>query len=645
MRKSGLSVAPRRWPRPRLLLAGVFVLGSVHAQIAFNDATIRAGLGGTASETWGAAWGDVNGDLHPDVFASNHRNRATLLRNNRDGTFSEVSRQVDVSRTPGWTGGRANVDTHAAAWADLDNDGDADLVEAVEIGTDLLRLNDYGLLTDGSYSWGVSVLPHNMSRQPVLFDYNGDGRLDLASIALQRPGFAPQLRDGSFGSPVPMACGSDGQWGHLVDIHPTPGLEFVCAPRNGSYPKVNAFADGAVRNVSGDFPQFSPVIDAATLDYDGDRRPDVLLLRGSERPSDAFQPAPDRFEAQLITGGSNVKSVTFRTAGVLTITASLSAGSDAQGDPAYIDVGSAQWSPASLTFQLSRDDSRNWGIGSGSPGINVGYLPATGEWKITQGGGGGFRHSYLQVRSSAQVTGLIFGGASAVDRGAKPILLRNTSNGLVAVGGVGFDQAVRCQSVVAGDFDNDMDEDVFLACTRGANNIANQLYRNNGNGTFTRIADAGGAAGRVGAAVGSQAGTSESVIVADYDLDGFLDLLVTNGNNMRPVYYGGGMQLFRNRGNGNRWLQLDLVGTASNRDAVGAQVYVTAGGRTQYREQNGGYHRWSQNHPRIHVGLGAQTQADVTIRWPDGATTRHSGLQANRLYQVRQNGTSSVLQR
>lgn len=646
MRKSGfLARSPRR--RRALLCASTLcVLGSVHAQIAFEDATFRAGLGSTASESWGVSWGDVDGDLYPDVFASNHRNRATLLRNNRDGTFSEVSRQVDVSRTPGWTGGRANVDTHAAAWADLDNDGDADLVEAVEIGTDLLRLNDYGLLTDGTYSWGVNTLPHRMSRQPILLDFNGDGRLDLASISLQKPGFAPQLRDGGFGAAVPMACGSEGQWGHLVDIHPTPGLEFVCAPRNGSYPKVNAFADGSVRNVTGDFPQFSPVIDAATLDYNGDRRPDLLLLRGSERPSDAFQAAPDRFEAQLITGGSNVKTVTFRTAGVVTITASLSAGTDAQGDPAYIDIGSAQWSPSSLTFQLSRDDSRNVGIGSGSPGINVGYLPATGEWKITQGGGGGgFRHSYLQVRSSAQITGLTFSGASAVDRGAKPILLRNTANGLVMVSGVGFDEAVRCQSVVAGDFDNDMDEDLFLACTRGANNIANQLYRNNGNGTFTRIANAGGAAGRVGAAVGSKAGTSESVVVADYDLDGFLDLLVTNGNNMRPVYYGGAMQLFRNRGNGNRWLQLDLVGTASNRDAVGAQVYVTAGGRTQYREQNGGYHRWSQNFQRIHVGLAGHTQADVVVRWPNGATTRHSGLQANRLYQLRQNGTSAVLAR
>jgi hypothetical protein len=184
-----------------------------------------------------------------------------------------------------------------------------------------------------------------------------------------------------------------------------------------------------------------------------------------------------------------------------------------------------------------------------------------------------------------------------------------------------------------------MDEDLFLACTGGAHNLANRLFRNNGNGTFTEIANAGGAAGQVGAAVASGAGTSETVVTADYDVDGFLDLLVTNGNNMRPVYVGGPKLLFHNRGNANHWLQLDLVGTVSNRDAVGARVYVKAGGVTQYREQNGGYHRWSQNFTRLHVGLGGQTRADVTVVWPNGVSRNYYGLYADRVYRVKQDGT------
>jgi hypothetical protein len=635
--------------RPWLVSLGAAVAAALAApvsvaQIAFVDATFGAGLGGQNTESWGAAWGDVNGDGYPDVFFNNHRNRATLYRNNRNGTFSEVSRQVDLSATPGWTGGRANVDTHGATWGDIDNDGDQDLYEAVESSIDRLHLNDSGLLTDRSVQLGVSRLTHFATRQVLFFDYNRDGRLDLASVSLQRPSFAPQLADGSFGSgigmEIPLAC-RDGQWAHLVDVHPTPGLELLCAPRNGSYPKVNAFANGGVQDVSAQFRQFPSIIDAASLDYDGDQRPDLLLLPGAERPSDAFQPSSQRFEAQFITGGKALKSVTFRTTGTVTVTASTSFGSNPEGDPAGIDIGSAAWSPGSLVFQLSRADSRNWGIATGAPGFNVGYLSATDQWKIAQGNNGSFTYSYVQVTSTAPITGLTFAGASVSDRPQQVVLLRNTSGGLVPVSGAGLAVPMRCQSVVAGDFDNDMDEDLFIACTSGSRNTANRLFRNNGNGTFTEIAGAGGAAGKVGAAVAAKAGTSESVVAADYDLDGFLDLLVTNGNNMRPVYFGGPTQLFRNRGNANHWLQFDLVGTSSNRDGVGAQVYVTAGGKTQYRAQDGGYHRWSQNSQRIHVGLGGNSRADVKVVWPNGTTRTYAGLASNRVYRLRQDGLVS----
>jgi hypothetical protein len=196
-------------------------------------------------------------------------------------------------------------------------------------------------------------------------------------------------------------------------------------------------------------------------------------------------------------------------------------------------------------------------------------------------------------------------------------------------------------SAVSGDFDNDMDEDLFLACTAGTHNIADKLFMNNGNGKFTEIANAGGAAGPVGAAVGDGAGSGESVVTADYDLDGFLDLFVTNGSNMRPLDIGGPKQLFRNVGNTNSWIEFDLVGngTNTNRDGNGAKVYVTSGGKTQYREQGGGYHRWSQNFRRLHVGLAGNTQADVRVVWPNGSETTYAALEARGIYQLRQDGT------
>ena len=629
----------RQWLASLALVTAGGLTGPVSAQIAFENVSQAAGFGNSASETWGAAWGDYNGDGLPDVFFNNHRNRATIYRNDGDGTFTEVSAQVDGSFTAGWTGGRPTLDTHGATWVDIDNDGDDDLVQSVDLSTDMLHTNHMGVLTDRSASFGLGCRRHSASRQPLFLDYNRDGRLDMAMIALVRPTLYRRLPDGTFGltGASPLACATDGQWAHLADVHPTAGLELLCAPRNGAYPKVNAFPNGSIADVTGSFPQFPGIIDAATLDYDRDLRPDLFLLRGTERPSDAFQAASNRFEAQLISGGTG-KAVAFRTAGVVTFKASLSTGTSPEGDPASIDIGAALWSPGSLVFQLSAGDSRNWGIGTNSPGLNIGYLSGTGEWKVAQAGGG-FKYSYVQVSSTAPISGLRFEGASAADRGQKPQLVRNTPQGLVAINSAGFGASLRCQSVVSGDFDNDMDEDLFLACTGGAHNLPNRLFRNNGNGTFTEIANAGGAAGRVGAAVSTKAGTSESVVTADYDLDGFLDLLVTNGNNMRPVYFGGAKQLFRNRGNANRWLQLDLVGTASNRDALGAKVYVKAGGITQYREQNGGYHRWSQNFDRIHVGLRGNTRADVTVVWPSGSSRTYLGLAANHLYRIREDGT------
>ena len=468
------------------------------------------------------------------------------------------------------------------------------------------------------------------------------------SIGLTYPSYYPQLSNGTFGSgnhvDKAMACTSDGEWGHISDINASPGFEVICAPRKSTYPKVNAFSSGSVSDVTSQYAQFGPINDAAVLDYDGDLKPDLFLVRGSERPSDAYQYSDTGVEMQLITAANKSKSVTFQTTGVLTVTASLRSGMNSndpqyEGDPAFIYIGNSNYHPSALTFQLDPADPNNAGVQAGSLGINIGYTPATSTWTISQGNRY-YNYSYVQLTSTQSINGLTFYGASGSDIGYKPILLHNTDSGFVQSLTAGFKDQVRCQSAVSGDFDNDMHEDVFLACTGGSHNVADRLFWNNGAGKFIEVPNAGGAAGIIGAAVAEHAGTGESVVVADYDLDGFLDLLVTNGDNMRPLSLGGPKQLFHNLGNSNSWVEFDLVGTTSNRDGIGSKLYVTAGGVTQYREQNGGYHRWSQNFMRVHVGLATNTVVDTTtVVWPDSTSTTYTGLAANHIYQLKQDGT------
>jgi hypothetical protein len=153
------------------------------------------------------------------------------------------------------------------------------------------------------------------------------------------------------------------------------------------------------------------------------------------------------------------------------------------------------------------------------------------------------------------------------------------------------------------DYDNDGYLDLFVINI----NDKNAFYHNNGNGTFTKI--------KTGSMVNDGTINSVDAAWADYDNDGFMDVVIANAD--------GTNSLFHNNGNTNHWINFKLVGTASNRSAIGAKVRVkaTIGGKTfwQRRDIAGGGSQEGQSDIRASFGLGEATNIDtVRIEWPSG---------------------------
>jgi len=136
----------------------------------------------------------------------------------------------------------------------------------------------------------------------------------------------------------------------------------------------------------------------------------------------------------------------------------------------------------------------------------------------------------------------------------------------------------------------------------------------------------------IGAAAGSgfaRSNVGRTLIAGDVDNDGDVDLLVTN-NGRAP-------ELLRNGTRGGNAIELRLVGGAGNRDALGARVSVTAGGRTQVREVKSGSSYLGQNDLRVHVGLGTAASVErVEIRWPGGRLERLDTPPLNRIVTVQE---------
>ena len=184
------------------------------------------------------------------------------------------------------------------------------------------------------------------------------------------------------------------------------------------------------------------------------------------------------------------------------------------------------------------------------------------------------------------------------------------------------------------DYDNDTHIDLLLANGHPDDMIehySNQvkykmpllLFRNDGDGRLQNVSANSGP-------VFSKSFPARGLTVGDYDNDGRLDVFIGN-NGEAPIL------LKNNAGEGNHWLGLTLQGTATNRDAVGAMITWSVGGKTRTRLKTSGGSYLSSHDPREVLGLGPAAAVDyVEIKWPlpSGKVERFTDLPVDRYVTI-----------
>ncbi len=615
----------------------------------FSDVSEPSGLKSRVGMTHGAAWGDVDGDGRPDLYVTNHLNDPQLWRNAGGGRFEDVTAQWFVPD-------QIRGDKHGAVWADFDNDGRLDLVQLtgaiMGAGREPKRLfrNEDGRLVDVAAAAGVDN-PEGRTRMPLWLDLNGDGRLDLFQGAEARfddlkPPFAFMQAEGRFdAADLALMIGSrSAPFCVLTELTGDDRPDLVCRLM-GQTGAVQVFDLASLPAKTLDWLPQTGFEDIAAADFDGDGRIDLFMARKNAPGPVAFgRPGPQALVASVAVERKHADQemgFRFRAPGPLQVTLKPAMGTPAL-EPGQVRLGAAGAPAQAASFTV---DGSVGALAAARPGeqagVQVGFTaPDRWEVRVTASRAAldarkpRVQELQFAITAAGEIADLEAVGPAA-DEAAQPRLFMNRGGKLVEEGeerGVGK-VPVPGMSVAAGDFDNDGDVDLFVLASGDLGLQPHRLWLNDGEGHFTPVKAAGGVAG-------GGPGVGDSATVADADGDGRLDLLLATGGSMgRSLGLpsdGGGYRLYRNvLDNGNRWLQIDLQGTKSNRDGIGAIVRVTAGGRTQVRVQDGGVHHRGQNHARLHFGLGPQAQVErIQVRWPSGQVQELAAVKSDQVLRI-----------
>ena len=500
----------------------------------------------------GVAVGDVDGDGLSDLYFTSNLGSDRLYRNKGHFQFEDITERAGVAGPPGWKSG--------VTMADVNGDGHLDIyVSAVNYlamhGRNVLYINNGdGTFTDRTKQDGLEH--EGYSTQAAFFDYDGDGDLDMyllnSSVHTERQPSSHPQRTPRHPRAGDRLFRNDG--GHFVDVSEHAHI----------YGGVEGYGLGVVAS-----------------DLNGDGCLDLYV-------------ANDFQENDFLYWNNCDGTFTEGIARAAPHTSQFSMGVDAAdfNNDGRVDL-------AVLDMLPDREDILK--TSANADELNVFNL------KLEAGYHAQYARNTLQLnRGLGRFSDIGYlAGVYATDWSWAPLFADLDNDGLkdlFITNGIwrrpnDLDYITFVQSQAQRD-------DKVLIDMMPHLPLAKYAFRNNGDLTFTNMADAWGLA---------HPGFSNGAAYVDLDNDGALDLVVNNVNAPATIY--------RNRAReigGNNYLQVQLRGAGANTGGIGAKDIVRAGDQTQRLEQMPTRGFESSVDPRLHFGLGsAKTVDSVTVIWPD----------------------------
>jgi hypothetical protein len=457
-----------------------------------------------------------------------------LYKNNRDGTFTDVTEQSGLNSV-GWGNG--------VCVGDYNNDGNEDLFCTYFGQNKLYRNNGDGTFTDVTKDAGLLDERKRLGTGCTFIDYNRDGFLDLfvANYVEFDLEHAPKP---SIQSPtctyegMPVVCGPRGLKPGYHSLYRNNG--------NGTFTDVSKEA-----GIAGTRDSYG--LTAITADLDEDGWPDIFV-------------AADTTPSMLFVNNHD---------------------------------GTFKEDALARGVAVSGDGRENSGMG-----VGVGDYDLRGHADI------------FKTHFQREPNGLYRNSGKA------------DFDDVTTSSGIGKEQRFVGWGAGIVDLDNDGYPDIFMVTGNIYPEIEKAfpqlpykgpriIFRNMGDGHFEEIIE------EAGPGVAARF-SSRGCAFGDFDNDGDLDVVIVNVNEPPSLLRNDAPSL-------NHWLKVKLIGTKSNRSAIGARVIVRYGAKVQAQNLMSQSSYISCNDSRLHFGLGAETSAAIEVYWPNGLQESFKNIAANQL--------------